>query len=135
MNEPTFASPRALPSGYDGAAYGRDFAVFQPFFRQGCAECHLAGAGSPVGEGRELAPMQLLPSKDLLDASGPNPVDVFSYHFYGTISERCGAALGAKWVTSPDAALGEDWLGRSETVEDFLCGVARQICGGQADFS
>jgi hypothetical protein len=50
---------------------------------------------------------------------GPNPVDVFSYHFYGAISERCGSALGAKATTNPGAALSEDWLAKTGTVEDF----------------
>jgi hypothetical protein len=50
---------------------------------------------------------------------GPNPVDVFSYHFYGTISERCSGSMGGKVGTTPDAALTEDWLTRTGTVEDF----------------
>ena len=91
MNEPTFVTAAGVPPGYDGAAYGRDYAVFQPFFRKAAPHALLLGPGS-VGEGIDFVPMKLLPSKDLLTAMGPNAVDVFSYHFYGGISERC--ALG-----------------------------------------
>ncbi len=118
MNEPTFAAAGGGPAGYDGPAFGRDYAVFQPFFRKAAPEALLLGPGS-VGEGTGLGPMKLLPSTDLLTAMGPNPVDVFSYHFYGGISERCAAAMGPSAGTTPAAALTEDWLARTATVEAF----------------
>jgi heparanase 1 len=118
MNEPTFATAAGVPAGYDGAAYGRDFAVFQRFFRKEEPHALLLGPGS-VGEGLDLVPMKLLPSKDLLADMGPNPVDVFSYHFYGGVSSRCAQGPAAKSGTTPAAALSEDWLSRTDTVEAF----------------
>lgn len=122
MNEPTFASAAGVPKGYDASAYGRDFAVFQPFFRKAAPNALLLGPGS-VGEGIDFVPVKLLPSKELLAAMGPNAVDVFSYHFYGAISERCGSGMGAKSTTSAGAALSEDWLARTGTVEAFYAGL------------
>jgi len=122
MNEPTFASAAGVPKDYDAAAYGRDFAVFQPFFRKAAPQAVLLGPGS-VGEGIDFVPAKLLPSKELLDAMGPNAVDAFSYHFYGAISERCGTGMGTKSTTKPDAALSEDWLSRTGTVEAFYAGL------------
>jgi heparanase 1 len=123
MNEPTFVSTAGVPKGYDGAAYGRDFAVFQPFFRKAAPKAVLLGPGS-IGEGIDFVPVKLLPSKELLTAMGPDAVDVFSYHFYGTISERCSAPMGGGKVgTTPDAALSEDWLTRTGTVEDFYASL------------
>jgi heparanase 1 len=130
MNEPTFASAAGVPQGYDAAAYGRDFAVFQPFFRKAAPKSILLGPGS-VGEGIDFVPVKLLPSKELLDAMGPNAVDVFSYHFYGAISERCGAAMGAKGTTNPSAALTEDWLTRTSTVENFYAGLRDTYAPGK----
>jgi hypothetical protein len=118
MNEPTFATAAGVPKDYDAAAYGRDFAVFQPFLRKAAPKSILLGPGS-VGEGIDFVPVKLLPSKDLLAAMGPNPVDIFSYHFYGAVSERCSAPMGGKSGTTPDAALTEDWLTRTGTVEEF----------------
>jgi heparanase 1 len=135
MNEPTFAAAGGLPAGYDAVAYGRDFAVFQPFFRKVAPKTILLGPGS-IGEGIDLVPggtgMKLLPSKELLAAMGPNPVDAFSYHFYGTVSERCGAAMGGKAGTTPDAALTEDWLGRTGTVEVFYAALRDTYAPGKA---
>jgi hypothetical protein len=130
MNEPTFASAAGVPKGYDAAAFGRDYAVFQPFFRKAAPEALLLGPGS-VGEGIDFVPVKLLPSKELLQAMGPNPVDVFSYHFYGAISERCGIGPAAKSATSPDAAMSEDWLTRTGTVEEFYAGLRDTYAPGK----
>lgn len=54
---------------------------------------------------------------------GPNSVDVFSYHFYGNVSERCSSGMGGKAGTTPEAALTEDWLSKSDTVEEFYAGL------------
>jgi hypothetical protein len=129
INEPTFASAAGVPAGYDGAAYGRDWAVFQRFFRAAAPGAILLGPGA-VGEGIDLIPPgTLLPSSELLAASGPNPVDVFSYHFYGTVSSRC-AGLGAGGTTA-DAALSEQWLGRTDTVEAFYARLRDQYAPGK----
>jgi len=130
MNEPTFATAAGVPKGYDAAAYGRDFAVFQPYFRKAAPEAILLGPGS-VGEGIDFVPVKLLPSKELLAAMGPNQVDAFSYHFYGAISERCGSGMGAKSTTNPDAALTEDWLTRTSTVEEFYVGLRDTYAPGK----
>jgi heparanase 1 len=130
MNEPTFASAAGVPQGYDAAAYGRDFAVFAPFFRKAESHALLLGPGS-VGEGINFIPVKLLPSKDLLQAMKPNPIDVFSYHFYGAISERCGAAMGSKGTTTPQAALSEDWLSRTSPVEAFYANLRDTYAPGK----
>jgi len=52
-------------------------------------------------------------ASDLLAASGPGSVDVFSYHHYGTLSERCNG------TNSPAAALSEEWLSRTDQTLNF----------------
>ena len=131
MNEPTFVTAAGVPKGYDAAAYGKDFAVFQPFFRKESPRSVLLGPGS-VGEGIDFVPVKLLPSKELLAAMGPNAVDAFSYHFYGTISERCAGAMGGKVGTTPAAALSEDWLSRTRTVEQFYAALRDEYAPGKA---
>jgi hypothetical protein len=129
MNEPTFATAAGVPKDYDAAAYGRDFAVFQPFFRKAAPHTLLLGPGS-VGEGIDFVPAKLLPSKELLDAMGPNAVDAFSYHFYGAVSERCSSAMPSIG-TRPDAALTEDWLNRTGKVKDFYAGLRDTYAPGK----
>lgn len=122
MNEPNIAVMGGAPRGYNAAAYGRDLAVFRTFIKQSAPGIILVGPGS-VGEGTsrgELmkdSPIPVIPSADLLSAAGP-VFDAFSYHFYGAVSKRCASMAGAP-TTTPEAALSEEWLSRTEKVEDF----------------
>ena len=103
MNEPNLAVMGGAPAGYDAAGYGRDFKVFHSFLKENFPEILVLGAGA-VGETASAS--------DLLIASGPG-VDAFSYHHYGTLSERCGA------TSTPEAALSEDWLSRTDRTLNF----------------
>jgi len=114
MNEPNFASFGGTPPGYDAAAYGRDFKVFRPFAREAAPDMMILGPGS-VGErasgGLGSGTIRTIKTRDLLAATGPG-VDAFSYHHYGTVSKRC--AGGNIPMTSPEEALSEEWLARTD---------------------
>ena len=127
MNEPTFAAMGGAPANYTPADFGRDAKLFADFLRRESPGTLYLGPGG-VGEGVSLAPpgmpLHLLASKDLLEASGPI-FDVFSYHFYGGVSRRCGGHL------TVDQALTADWLDRTETVESFYAGLRDQSLPGK----
>ncbi len=120
MNEPNFAAMGGAPAGYDGAAYGRDFKVFHAFVKRVAPGLVILGPGS-VGErasgGLGSLSSRMIKTRDLLVAAGPG-VDAFSYHHYGTVSQRCAGA-GASMMTSPEAALSEDWLSRTDATLAF----------------
>jgi Glycosyl hydrolase family 79, N-terminal domain len=103
MNEPDLPAINGAPAGYDAAAYGRDFKIFRSFVKQTAPEMMVLGPGA-AGE----APL----ASDLLAASGPG-VGVFSYHHYGTLSERC---IGS---SRPEAALSEAWLAQTDQALGF----------------
>jgi hypothetical protein len=103
MNEPDLPAISGAPAGYDAAAYGRDFKTFRSFVKQTAPEMMVLGPGA-AGQ----APL----ASDLLTASGPG-VDVFSYHHYGTLSERCGGA------STSEAALSEVWLAQTDQALAF----------------
>lgn len=63
----------------------------------------------------------MLHSEDLLRATGP-VFDVFSYHLYAAVSERC-ASMGGNVQTTPAAALSEEWLSRPEKIDAFYAGL------------
>lgn len=131
FNEPTFAAMGGAPKGYDAAAYGRDFRVFQPFVKATAPEMLILGPGS-VGEAGSLgdiSKMHLIRTEDMLRAEGPG-LDVFSYHFYGAVSERC-AQLGAAAQTTPAAALSEDWLSRTDRDEAFYAALRDRFAPGK----
>ena len=104
MNEPNLAEMGGAPAGYDAAGYGRDFKVFRSFVEENFPEIKVLGPGT-VGETAYAS--------DLLAASGPGGLDAFSYHHYGTLSERC-SGTGA-----PEAALSEEWLSRTDQTLTF----------------
>jgi hypothetical protein len=119
MNEPNAAAMGGAPKGYDAAMYGRDVAVFRDFAKEAAPEMLLLGPGS-VGEGGPAPitfPSGMLPTKDLLAATGP-AFDVFSYHLYAAVSRRC-ATLGPSTQTNADAALSEEWLSRADAIDAF----------------
>lgn len=153
FNEPTIAAMGGAPKGYDAAAYGRDFRAFRAFVKKDAPDMLILGPGS-VGEAApphaEMPGMHLIRSEDMLKAEGPG-LDVFTYHFYGAVSQRCGR-MGAATQTSEDAALSADWLNRTDRDEAFyaelrdhfepgkpmwLTETAEAACGGNpwaADF-
>jgi heparanase len=118
MNEPTFPEAGGAPKGYDAQAYARDFAVFQAWAKANAPQMRIVGPGG-IFEGTPLAPpfMHLLTSESILQATGP-VFDVFSYHSYGTVSQRCAAMLPGVG-TSPEVALSADWLSRAANQEAF----------------
>lgn len=131
MNEPTYAEMGGAPKGYDAAAYARDFAVFRPFMKKSAPGVVILGPGG-VGEGISLGsgPMRMLRSEDILAATGP-AFDAFSYHFYGTVSSRCATAMGPRAGTTTDAALSEQWLTRTDTVEAFYGALRDRFLPGK----
>ena len=123
FNEPTFAVMGGAPKGYDAAAYGRDFRAFDAFVKQAAPDMKVVGPGS-IGEAQSLGSMpgiQLLKSTDMLTAAGPG-VDVFSYHFYGGVSQRC-TRMGATSQATPAQALTKDWLFRTDRDEEFYAAL------------
>lgn len=130
MNEPTIASMGGAPKGYDASAYGRDLAVFRPFIKNAAPAMVILGPGS-VGEGGALAlpAGKSLKSEDLLKAAGP-VFDAFSYHFYGAVSKRC-ASMGAEAQTTEEAALSDEWLSRTNSIEAFYAALRDKFEAGK----
>jgi hypothetical protein len=130
MNEPTFPGAGGAPAGYDAAAFARDAKVFEAFLRKESRKTTFLGPGG-VGEGVSLVPggakikMNLIGTDDLMKATGPI-FDAFSYHFYGTVSRRCGGGL------SLEKALTAEWLDRTDVVEAFYAGLRDKYLPGKS---
>ena len=133
FNEPTLASMGGAPQGYDAAAFGRDFDVFDAFMRKEYPGTKLLGPGS-VGEANAdwavatggYGNIKVLHAADLAASTGD--ADAFSYHHYGAASQRC-AAMGHQ--TSADQALSEDWLGRTDETLAYYRGVRDKAMPGK----
>jgi len=119
FNEPTIAAAGGGPSGYGAKDFARDEGLFRAFVKATIPEMRIVGPGS-VGEAIAivLRGMDILHTADFFAAT-PRPVfDVFSYHHYGAVSQRC-AAMGADMGTTPAAALSEKWLASTDVALAF----------------
>jgi heparanase 1 len=136
MNEPTLAAMGGAPTGYDAAAFGRDFKVFRDFMKKEAPQIKVLGPGS-VGEAEGdwsvamggYGNMPALKAADLASAIGGD-VDAFSYHHYGAASQRC-AAMGAQHQTTAADALSEAWLQRTDATLAYYRRVRDRFMPGK----
>jgi hypothetical protein len=133
FNEPTLATMGGAPKGYDAAAFGRDFRIFDTFMRKEYSGTKLLAPGS-VGEATGdwgvatggYGAQAVLPAADLAASTGD--ADGFSYHHYGAASQRC-ATMGHQ--TSAEQALSEEWLGRTDQTLAYYRGVRDKFMAGK----
>ena len=120
FNEPTIAASGGAPAGYNAATYARDEAAFRTFVQATAPDMLIVGPGSAGEGGIAVVPptMPMLHSADLLGGDPKPKFDVFSYHYYGAVSERC-EAMGPGLGTTAAAALSEQWLSQTDGVFDF----------------
>jgi hypothetical protein len=134
MNEPTMATMGGAPKGYDAAAFGRDFKLFARFARQAASDMRILGPGS-VGETTAPDAMihygsqGVIATPDMLRQMGAD-IEAFSYHHYGAASQRCAGTAGMP-QTSPDAALSEEWLARTDQTLAFYRNLRDQFASGK----
>jgi hypothetical protein len=108
MNEPNVTAAGVAAASDDAASYRRDFRIFRSFMKQQAPEIKILGPGMA---GKTNA------ASNLLAASG-HGLDVFSYHHYGALSERCTGAR-ASGAAVAETALSEEWLARTDQTLNF----------------
>jgi heparanase len=134
MNEPTMATMGGAPKGYDAVAFGRDYKLFASFARQAAPGMRILGPGS-VGETTAPDAMihygsqGVIATPDMLRQMGAD-IEAFSYHHYGAASQRCAGTAGMP-QTSPDAALSEEWLARTDQTLAFYRNLRDQFASGK----
>lgn len=102
-----------MPKNYHAENYGAEFRIFRDWARKNAPEMKILGVGG-VGEAGLLNDVPVpaefgshVSSEDMMKQN-PNSVDAVSYHFYGSVSQRClglgigtavkGYALSARWL-------------------------------------
>ena len=138
FNEPSHASHGDAPKGYNGDDFAKEFTVFKNFAREAAPNMKIIGPGS-TGEGGILTAGLDLTIDQLLSPAAKPTFDVFTYHYYGTVSKRC---LGGQ---KSENALSEEWLSKTEKglqfyqnardkyspgVPIWLTETAETACGG-----
>jgi heparanase len=123
FNEPSVPPFGGFPKGYSANEFTRDFRIFHEWARKAAPEMKLTGPGgasegtmlkhTPENEARGF-----LGSEALLK-NNPGRLDIFSYHFYGAASVRCGSSP----TGSKETALTAEWLDLAVTDHDFYAGL------------
>lgn len=112
FNEPSHASHGNAPKGYNGDNYVKDFAAFKAFVNKEAPDMKILGPGS-TGEGGILPSGLDIPIDKILAPSPQPKFDIFTYHYYGTVSKRC---FGAQ---DEEKAMANEWLSKTEKGFDF----------------
>ncbi|MFN8036773.1 MAG: hypothetical protein U0V73_12635 [Acidimicrobiia bacterium] len=105
FNEPGL--PVGMPGGYSADTFARDFEKFEKLVKEVMPNLKIAGPGT-TAEFTPLVVSSAFTSSQILDRVGP-AFDVFSFHSYPKVSERCGSPEG------PEIALTQQFLSRVET--------------------
>jgi hypothetical protein len=116
FNEPSHANHGDAPKGYNGETYAKDFSVFESFVKKEFPDMKILGPGS-TGEGGILPAGLDIPIDKILGASPKPTFEVFTYHYYGTVSQRC---MGGQ---KPAMALTNEWLSKTEKGLEFYQNV------------
>lgn len=117
FNEPNVPSAtEGMPADYDATAYGADFRTFRDWAHKAVPTMKIIGPGG-VGEGSltKNIPVnsiggKFVSSEDMMKAN-PNSLDAVSYHFYGSVSQRCEQMKMGTAVKAD--ALKAEWLDRT----------------------
>ncbi len=118
FNEATLAAVGGLPKNYSATDFARDLAVFKKLHAEEIPQTLLLGPSS-VGEGagKSAIPFPIAPgSEAMLTATGP-AFDVFAYHFYPALSQRCAFAQAG--LTRREDALTTPFLQSAADNTDF----------------
>lgn len=117
FNEPN--APGAtigMPKAYNAENYASEFRTFRDWANRAAPEMKIVGPGG-VGEGglMKTVPVNMrhndfIATEDMMKAN-PGSLDAVSYHFYGTVSQRC-ERLGIGIAVKEDA-LKAEWLDRT----------------------
>jgi hypothetical protein len=133
MNEPSIPAIGRAPKGYEARAYARDFNVFDRFARQAVPHMIILGPGS----GGETAASdvaahdssnEIIATRDILQQSAGG-IDVFSYHHYGALSQRCAGT--PRHASAEERALSEDWLSSTDQALAFYQDLRDTFAAGK----
>lgn len=111
-----------MPKQYTAENYGTEFRIFRDWARKNSPETLILGPGG-VGEAGLLKDVPVpaefgshVSTESMMQAN-PNSVDAVSYHFYGSVSQRC-LGLGIGTANKADA-LTASWLDMTSRDYDF----------------
>ncbi len=111
FNEPNLSEHAGGPAHYDGPAFARDMAAFRSFAAQAAPNMLIAGPGDVSTANHTVPGSTSL--EELMRAEPRARFDIFSYHFYPAVSQRCSPPVPPVGASAEDA-LTEAWLASTD---------------------
>jgi heparanase 1 len=128
FNEPNVPNFGAAPPKYDASWFARDMAAFRTFAAASATNMSIVGPGDAVVGGFDVPGS--LQTADLLSSEPAPHFDIFSYHFYGAVSQRCAPA-GSPMGTTAEKALSEEFLAKTDKAFDTHKALRDQYAAGK----
>ena len=130
FNEPNVGASGGV-KGYTEEKFAKDMAVFSKFAKTSVPTMAIVGPGSvSLGAPLAIKSVQVIDNEKILSTEPRAKFDIFSYHFYGAVSQRC-AAFGKTLTTSKEDALSENWLSRTDTVFELYNKLYKKYSAGK----
>jgi hypothetical protein len=114
FNEPNAPDPGVAPKGHTATEFARDYAAFTAFMKGSAPGIKLAGPGV-AKLGIPIPSMDGVTAQDYASADPKPKFNIFSYHFYPGLAQRCAPSNSPQGI-SADRALSEEWLGRTDRI-------------------
>lgn len=132
VNEPNVGSLVGLPVDYDPARFASDVTTLRGLVRVEAPRMKIVGPGTTGEAGYVLFPPHkgMMTTAELMRAEPRPAFDIFSYHFYGTVSKRCSAMDRSAGI-DPAQALTEAWLSRADTAFDYYARTQKEFAPGR----
>lgn len=129
FNEPNAPEYPEMPKGFSAQQFARDYAAFRTVMAKVAPTVRLAGPGNAtlgIPGGEEV----MKPTPEEYATADPKPrFDIFSYHFYPVIAQRCVPADSPQSVTA-DKALSEEFLARPDRRFQSIKALRDQVAPG-----
>lgn len=128
-NEPNAPDYPHTPKGVEASRFARDFAAFRAAMAKDSPRVRIAGPGNAT-LGIEGGGIIMKPTPEEYASADPRPrFDIFSYHFYPVIAQRCVPASSPQSITA-DRALDEEFLARPDRQFQEIKGLRDRYAPG-----
>ena len=113
-NEPNAPEPPEVPHGISVDQFGRDYSTFSAFMGKAAPQVKLAGPGNATLGIPGVRSIMKPTAEDYAKAQPKPRFEIFSYHFYPALSQRCAPANSPQSIPA-DRARDAEFLARPET--------------------
>lgn len=129
-NEPNAPDYPHNPKGVEAERFAKDYAAFRTAMAKDAPSVRLAGPGNATLGITGASSIVMKPTPEDYSSAQPRPrFDIFSYHFYPVVAQRCVPATSPQSITA-DKALDEEFLARPDKQFQEIRGLRDRYAPG-----